>query len=184
MNHMTRKRIQRKAAAAALAEARTAEAVARIVRAMSEQGLRDAREVERARIAESERTGAIIPRPDTWLKWQHTAADSARAETWECSGVPSPRWKQDMAYTTALRQEVETLSPAPGQSREDRLWDGTIYQSVDRGWQTPHMACVTHTEGTARGVVPFGSVVTCSDGVRRRIRHIGGIHGLVWAEPA
>ena len=182
MNHMTEKRNQRKAAA--MAEARTAEAVARVVHAMGEAALAEAREFERARIAESERTGAIIPRPDTWLKWQHTAADSARAEVWECSGVLPPRWKQDKGSTDALRQEVEELLPAPGQSREDRLWGGTIYRSVDRGWQTPHMACVTESEGAARGVLPLGSVVTCSDGVRRCIRHIGGVYGLVWAEPA
>ena len=176
MNHMTRKR--------KAAEARTAEAVARIVHAMSEPALREAREFERERIASSERTGRIVPRPDTWLKWQHAAADSARAEAWECTGVTVPRWKQDEEFTTALRQEVETLSPAPGQSREDRLWGGTVYQSVDYEWITPHMACVAYSEGAARGVVPFDSIVTCSDGVRRCIRHIGGIHGLVWAEPA
>lgn len=87
----------------------------------------------------------------------------------------------DSAYTDALRQEVLELVPTtiPGPP------GGTVYRCLDQGWITPPMAVMHVTPDGLRGIVPYGtaplnSVVTCSDGVRRCIRHVPG---LVWAEP-
>lgn len=96
-----------------------------------------------------------------------------------------PSENDDHAYTDALRQEVLELVPTtiPGPP------GGTVYRCLDHGWITPPMAVMCVTPGGERGFVPygtkpFGSVVTCSDGTRRCIRRIGGVYGLVWAEPA
>ena len=88
----------------------------------------------------------------------------------------------DSAYADALRQEVEELAPVPEPTITAP--PGTVYQSVDHGWTTPRMA-VMHVTEDGRGIVPYGvaplnSDVTCSDGIRRCVRHIDGI---VWAEP-
>ena len=90
----------------------------------------------------------------------------------------------DRAYTEALRQEVLELVPTalPCPS------GGTVYRCLDQGWITPPMAVMHVMPDGLRGLVPYGthplnaSIVTCSDGVRRCIRRIGGIHSLVWAE--
>ena len=89
----------------------------------------------------------------------------------------------DRAYTEALRQEVLELVPTSLPCPPS----GTVYRCLDQGWLTPPMSVMYVTPDGARGFVPYGthrfdSIVTCSDGVRRCIRCIGGIHSLVWSE--
>ena len=94
-----------------------------------------------------------------------------------------PSENDDRAYTDALRQEVLELVPTalPGPP------GGTVYRCPDQGWITPPLAVMCVTPDGERGFVPYGthrydSIVTCSDGVRRCIRRIGGVHSLIWAE--
>ena len=89
----------------------------------------------------------------------------------------------DRAYIDALRQEVLELVPTtiPGPP------GGTVYRCLDQSWTTPPMAVMHVQPDGLRGIVPYGvlplgSVVTCSDGIRRCIRRIGGVYGLVWSE--
>ena len=97
--------------------------------------------------------------------------------------IAMPSENDDHAYTAALRQEVLELVPTaiPGPP------GGTVYRCLDQKWTTPPMAVMRIMPDGLRGIVPYGtrpfnSVVTCSDGVRRCIRRIGGVHSLVWAE--
>ena len=93
-----------------------------------------------------------------------------------------PSENDDRAYTDALRQEVLELVPTTIPAH-----GGTVYRCLDQGWITPPMAVMRIMPDGLRGIVPYGthrfdSIVTCSDGVRRCIRRIGGVHSLVWAE--